>query len=89
MERHNGIEFEPEGAFVYYDDAQRALDAERERLKGQIDYSIQLRQLIESLKRDDTPSPELYHHIIIVDFKRQLATLQARCAHLDVLLRDE
>ena len=29
MERHNGIEFDPEGAFVYYDDAQRALDAER------------------------------------------------------------
>ncbi len=78
MERHNGIEFDPEGAFVYYDDAQRALDAERERLKGQIDYSIQLRQLIESLRRDDTPSPELYHHTIIVDFKRQLATLQAQ-----------
>ena len=29
MERYNGVELDPEGAFVYYDDAQRALDAER------------------------------------------------------------
>ena len=65
---------------ITLEDHRRALDAERERLKGQIDYSIQLQQLIESLKRDDTPSPELYHHTIIVDFKRQLATLQAQLA---------
>ena len=33
MERYNGVEPDPEGAFVYYDDAQRALDAEREKVK--------------------------------------------------------
>ena len=32
MERYNGVELDPEGAFVYYDDAQRALDAEREKV---------------------------------------------------------
>ena len=68
---------------ITLEDHRRALDAERERLKGQIDYSIQLQQLIESLRRDDTPSPELYHHKIIVEFKRQLATLQAQLRQLE------
>ena len=32
MERHNGIELDPEGAFVYYDDAQATVEAlQRER----------------------------------------------------------
>jgi chromosome segregation ATPase len=73
---------------ITLEDHRRALDAERERLKGQIDYSIQLQQLIESLRRDDTPSPELYHHKIIVEFKRQLATLQAQVKQLDRTLAD-
>ena len=68
---------------ITLEDHRRALDAERERLKGQIDYSIQLQQLIESLRRDDTPSPELYHHKIIVEFKRQLATLQAQLRQVE------
>jgi len=72
-----------DGAYVRYDDAQRALDAERERLKVQIDYSIQLQRLIESLMYDDTPSPDLYPHTIIVDFKRQLATLQAQLRRVE------
>jgi hypothetical protein len=71
---------------ITLEDHRRALDAERERLKGQIDYSIQLQQLIESLRRDDTPSPELYHHKIIVEFKRQLATLQAQLADRDAMI---
>jgi len=65
---------------ITLEDHRRALDAERERLKVQIDYSIQLQRLIESLKRDDTPAPELYHHTIIVDFKRQLADLTRKAA---------
>ena len=33
MERYNGVELDPEGAFVYYDDAQRALDALQAQLR--------------------------------------------------------
>ena len=45
MERHNGIEFDPEGAFVYYDDAQRALDAEREKVKEYMTNYVPLKAL--------------------------------------------
>ena len=45
MERHNGIEFDPEGAFVYYDDAQRVLDAEREKVKEYMTNYVPLKAL--------------------------------------------
>ena len=62
MERYNGVEPDPEGAFVYYDDAQRALDAEREKvaklekiqaidLKNNNEYREQLATLQAQLRQ--------------------------------------
>jgi hypothetical protein len=45
----------------------------RRKLVSQTEYSIKLQRLIESLKREDTPHPDLHHHKMIVAAKQQLA----------------
>lgn len=49
-----------------------------ERDKKSVEYVIQLQRLIESLRHDDTPYPELHHHRIIVETKAAIAALVAR-----------
>jgi len=59
-----------------------ALEEERDkqfqRFKEQVDYSIKLQQLIESLKDRDTPHGELHHHHMIVNAKVALDAQQTR-----------
>jgi hypothetical protein len=45
-------------------------------LKQQTDYSIQLQRLLESLKREDTPYPELHHYTMVIAVKEELAALR-------------
>lgn len=71
MERHNGIEFDPEGAFVYYDDAQRALDAEREKVKR--------------LSTCGTDHSTPWWQVKCEDLEAQLATLRQLVAALPVV----
>ena len=74
MERHNGIEFDPEGAFVYWDEAQRALDAEREKVKR--------------LSTCGTDHSTPWWQVKCEDLEAQLATLQARNKELNRTLAD-
>lgn len=100
MERYwvaNGILASNEcGGLVKYDDAQRALDAERERVKELEEWQ----RVVVGTGTDQEAVVRMaateYTKIEVQCWKdenakltAQLATLQARCAHLDVLLRDE
>jgi len=80
MERYNGVEPDPEGAFVYYDDAQRALDAEREKVKelvaNQAEYEKCTDEQITALNQG------------CLDYEKQIATLQAQAKQLDRTLAD-
>ncbi len=59
-------------------------DQQARMYRSQLDYGVKLQQLIENLKYvTDTPSPELYHHHIIVKHKQQLAQSQARVQALE------
>jgi enamine deaminase RidA (YjgF/YER057c/UK114 family) len=53
------------------------MDGEAERLQAQTDYSIKLQQLLESLKREDTPHPKLHHHKMVLNAKAEVAALKA------------
>jgi len=72
MERYNGVELDPEGAFVYYDDAQRALDAEREKVKR--------------LSTCGTDHSTPWWQVKCEDLEAQLATLQAQLAGKDTVI---
>ena len=69
MERYNGVEPDPEGAFVYYDDAQRALDAEREKVKR--------------LSTCGTDHSTPWWQVKCEDLEAQLATLQAQLRQVE------
>ena len=68
-------------------------DAEIERLtkevEEQIGYSIKLQRLLESLKREATPYPELHHHKMVEDIKAENASLKAQVERLSAPLSDE
>ena len=78
MERYNGVEPDPEGAFVYYDDAQRALDVEREKVKelvaNQAEYEKCTDEQITALNQG------------CLDYEKQIATLQAQLADRDAMI---
>jgi len=73
-------EAEVDSLWTPYADAQRALDAERERAR------VATQLIIETIGSSGGPE-DLEEALGRMTAK--LATLQARCAHLDVLLRDE
>lgn len=55
---------------------QAEIERLRERFDNQVEYGIKLQQLIESLKREDTPHPELHHHGMILAAKTELKALR-------------
>jgi hypothetical protein len=95
MERYNGVEPDPEGAFVYYDDAQRALDAERARVKElQGAASTPINELLAELiscagvfdvstdYEDDRKALETATQAVL----DHVATLQAQLADRDAMI---
>lgn len=62
------------------------LRSENERLRemreSQINYSIKLQRLLESIKREDTPYPELHHHQMVTAIKTENAALREKVAAL-------